>query len=113
MTSGKHPKCECGTTKYDYFKKIYRNGTLHMFRKCPLCQKVAQNAMRQDEYDANWLAGLPVMENGVIRTSPVETRAEPVRSTRKPSVRSPKSRVQTRADAIQEKLSQHIQSRNL
>ena len=108
--SNKHPNCSCGTTRFSYFRRRYKNGTFHMFRKCPSCQKVAQNAMSQSDYDANWVDGLPVMENGVIRTQSVEPRAEPMRSTRE-SVRSPKSRVQSRADAIMEKLQNHINTR--
>ena len=104
MTS-KHPKCDCGTKKYDYFKKIYRNGTLHMFRKCPSCQKVAQNAMSQGDYDANWVNELPVSKNGVME--------QPVQSmqSRRPA-QKPGNRVQSRADAIMAKLQKHIGTRN-
>ena len=105
--SNKHPKCECGTTRFSYFRRRYKNGTFHMFRKCPSCQKVAQNALRQDEYDANWVSELPVSENGVME-QPVQSRAE--RSTRQ-SVK-PKNRVQSRVDAIHAKLQRHIESRN-
>ena len=47
----KYPKCECNTKKFDYFRKRYRNKTLHLMRQCPQCGKVAINPMRQDEYD--------------------------------------------------------------
>ena len=108
--SNKPPNCECKEKRFDYLRRRYKNGTLHMFRKCPSCDAVAQNAMRQDEYDANWVDGLPVMENGVIKPT-VQPRAEPVRS-RGESVQS-KNWVQSRADATQAKLQRHIESRTL
>ena len=108
--SNKHPKCECGTTRFSYFRRRYKNGTFHMFRKCPSCQKVAQNALRQDEYDVNWVDTLPVMENGVIKSPDLQSRAEVVKS-RAETVRSRKTPVQSRADAIQEKLRRHIDNR--
>ena len=111
MTS-KHPNCECKEKRFDYFRKRYRNQTLHLIRRCAECGKAAQNPMRQDEYDRAWVESLPVMVNGVMEP-PVQPKAEPVRSTRNPSVRSPKNRVQTRADAIQAKLQRHIESRTL
>ena len=85
----KYPKCECRTTRFDYFRKRYRNGTLHLVRQCPECGKVAQNPMRQDEYDRGWIDGLPIMTAGVI-----EQTAE------------------SRAEAIQAKLRNHIASRS-
>ena len=57
--SNKYPKCECGKTRFDYFRKRYRNGTLHLVRQCPEFSKVAQNPMRQQEYDRNWVESLP------------------------------------------------------
>ena len=106
----KHPKCECETKCYTYFRKRYRNQTLHLIRQCAECGKTAQNPMRQDEYDRSWVESLPVMADGVLE-QPVQSRAEPMRS-RAQSVK-PKSRVQSRADAIQAKLQRHIQSRSL
>ena len=85
----KYPKCECNTKKFSYFRKRYRNNTLHLMRKCPGCGKVAQNPMRQNEYDQTWVDGLPVMENGDLM---------------KPTVRS-------RADTIMAKLHNHIENR--
>ena len=58
-------------------------------RKCPQCGKVAQNPMKTAEYDRNWIDSLPVMENGIM----------------KPTVRS-------RAEAIQARLRNHIETRN-
>lgn len=84
----KYPSCQCGTEKYDYFLKRYRNATLHLMRKCPLCGKAAQNAMRQDEYDRHWIEGLPIVENGVVVSQP------------------------SRAEQIQKKLENHITARN-
>ena len=108
--SNKYPNCQCETKRYSYFRRRYRNGTLHMFRKCASCDAVAQNAMTQQDYEKNWVDTLPVMKNGVMEQS-VQPKAEPVRSTRKPSVRSPKSRAQSRAAAIMEKLQNHINTR--
>ena len=105
MTS-KHPNCPCRTTKYDYFRRRYRNGTLHLWRKCQECGKTGQNALQQQDYDPQWINTLQIMENGVME-QPEQPRAEPVRLTK------PKNRVQSRADAIQEKLSRHIQNRSL
>ena len=84
----KYPKCACGTNGFDYFRKRYRNGTLHLMRRCPECGKVAQKPMRQQEYDRRWVDGLPVIENGAKQTA------------------------QSRADAIQTKLQNHIASRS-
>ena len=109
--SNKHPKCECAQKRYTYFRKRYRNQTLHLIRQCAECGKAAQNPMRQADYDTNWVDTLPVMENGILEYNTMESRAKPVRSTRQ-SVK-PKSRVQSRADAIQAKLSRHIESRTL
>lgn len=109
MTS-KHPNCECQEKRYTYFLKRYRNKTLHLIRRCAECGTAAQNPMRQGDYSAQWVESLPVMVNGVME-QPVQPKAEPVRSTRQ-SVK-PENRVQSRADAIQEKLSRHIQSRSL
>ena len=85
----KYPKCLCNTKKFDYFRKRYRNNTLHLMRQCPDCGKVAINPLRQDEYDRAWVDGLPVLENGIM----------------KPTVRS-------RAEQIQAKLEKHIANRN-
>ena len=71
----KYPKCECKETRFDYLRRRYKNGTLHMFRKCPQCGKVAQNAMRQDEYDANWVDSLPIMANGVMENTAAITQS--------------------------------------
>ena len=83
----KYPKCECRTTRFDYFRKRYRNGTLHLVRQCQECGKVAQNPMKQQEYDRAWVDGLPVIENGAKQTA------------------------ESRADAIQTKLQNHIANR--
>ena len=71
----KFPNCLCGTTRFDYFRKRYRNGTLHLMRRCPQCEKVAQNPMPKREYDRAWVDGLPVIENGSIEQT-VQSRAE-------------------------------------
>ena len=86
--SNKHPKCQCGTTRFEYFRKRYRNNTLHLLRKCPRCGKIAQNPLPQREYDAQWIDTLPVMTDGVLEHTP-----------------------QSRADAIMEKLQNHIENR--
>ena len=91
MTS-KHPNCGCAQKRYEYFLKRYRNQTLHLIRRCAECGKTAQNPMRQDEYDRSWVESLPVMENCVME-QPVQSRAEPVRSTRQAV--KPKGRVQS------------------
>ena len=84
----KYPNCNCGTTRFDYLRKRYKNGTMHLMRRCPACQAIAQNAMRQEDYDKRWVESLPVMRNGVTEHS-----------------------VQSRADAIMEKLQKHISTR--
>ena len=84
----KYPNCQCGSPRFEYFRKRYRNGSLHLMRRCPQCEKVAQNAMRQDEYDRNWVDTLPVIAKGVIENTP-----------------------QSRADAILAKLQNHIENR--
>ena len=85
----KFPNCDCQTKKYDYFRKRYRNNTLHLMRQCPQCGKIAQNPMRQDEYDRAWVDGLPVLENGSITPT-----------------------VQSRVEAIQARLRNHIENRS-
>ena len=85
-----YPKCECNTIKYEYFRKRYRNGTLHLMRKCPSCGKIAQNPMPQREYDKGWVDSLPIMTNGVMEYP------------------TP----QSKADALMLKLQRHIESRN-
>ena len=85
----KYPNCECGTKRFDYFRKRYKNNTLHLMRRCPQCQKVAQNPMRQDEYDKNWIDGLPMMENSILKPT-----------------------VQSRVAAIHAKLRTHIENRS-
>ena len=87
--SNKHPRCECQEKRYSYFRRRYRNGTLHLLRKCEQCGKAAQNAMRQDEYDRTWIDGLPILENGIMNPT-----------------------VQSRAEQIQERLRNHIAHRN-
>ena len=111
MTS-KHPRCHCKEKRFEYLRRRYKNGTLHMFRKCPSCQKVAQNAMSQSDYDANWVAGLPVMVNGVMEQPKHSVSDGELMESRRPAPK-PKSHVQTRADAIQAKLARHIESRTL
>ena len=85
----KYPNCNCSTTRFDYLRKRYKNGTMHLMRRCPACQAIAQNAMRQEDYDKRWVESLPVMRNGVTEHS-----------------------VQSRADAIMEKLQNHIERRD-
>ena len=105
----KHPKCECAQKRYDYFRKRYRNQTLHLIRRCAECGKTAQNPMRQDEYDRNWIDTLPIISTGG-RSEPVQSvkpnlqsRADTVKSKVNPA-RSRATPVQSRADAIQSKL---------
>ena len=114
MTSGKYPRCECKVSRFDYLRKRYKNGTLHMFRKCPSCQKVAQNAMAQADYPAEWVGSLPISENGVMEQpvkSNLQSRADVVKS-RTETVRSRANPVQSRADKLHAKLQRHIESRN-
>ena len=86
--SNKHPKCECAQKRYTYFRKRYRNQTLHLIRRCTSCGKPAQNPMRQDEYDRNWIDGLPVI-----------------------GIPLPKPTVQSRAEQATAKLQNHIENR--
>ena len=108
MTSGKYPKCECETKKYDYFRIRYRNQTLHLLRRCAECGKPAQNPMRKDEYDRSWVDTLPIMADGVM-----EQPEQPEQSmeSRRPAPKT-KTRVQSHADAIMAKLQKHIGTRN-
>ena len=107
MTS-KYPQCECKTTRFSYFRRRYRNGTLHLMRKCRACGKTGQNPMRQGDYDTNWIETLQIVDKSVT-SEPVQN-ANPVR-TEKPMRRA--NPVQSRADAIQAKLQRHIQRRTL
>ena len=84
-----YPNCRCETKRFDYFRKRYRNGTLHLMRRCPQCGRIAPNPMKQQEYDRNWLDGLPVMENGIMKPT-----------------------VQSRASALQARLQNHIEKRS-
>ena len=97
----KHPNCQCGTPRFEYFRKRYRNNTLHLLRKCPQCGKIAQNPLRQDEYDRTWVESLQIERDGVME-QPVQSRIPAPK---------PKPRVQSRADAIMKKLQNHIHSR--
>ena len=114
MTLGKYPKCECAQKRYTYFRKRYRNQTLHLIRSCAECGKTAQNPMRQQDYDKNWVSTLPIVETGVIGNSVkpnLQSRADTVKS----KVNTAQSRanpVQPRADAIHQKLQKHIENRN-
>ena len=110
----KYPNCNCGTTRFDYLRKRYKNGTLHLVRRCATCKAIAQNAMRQEDYCKRWVESLEVIDKGVT-SEPVQN-ANPVQ-TAKP-MRTPKTGyrpnpVQNRADQIHEKLKRHIQSRTL
>ena len=105
----KYPQCECKEKRFEYLRKRYKNGTLHMFRKCEACGKVAQNAMTQSNYDANWVDTLPISETGG-RSEPVHSVKPPLKS-RADAVKSRAPPVQRRAEAIQAKLRRHIESR--
>ena len=85
----KYPTCECNITKYEYFRKRYKNGTLHLMRKCPSCGKIAQNPMPHREYDKGWVDSLPIMTNGVMEQT-----------------------IQGKADALMLKLQNYINTRN-
>ena len=121
MTSGKYPKCECSQKRYEFFRKRYRDQTLHLIRRCAECGKTAQNCMPMRDYDRSWVDTLPIETNGVME-QPVQngrtdinnfvvSNNDVVRPTRQ-SVK-PESRAQSRADAIMKKLQRHIQSRSL
>ena len=90
----KYPQCECKATRFSYFRRRYKNGTLHLLRKCEPCGKIAQNAMTQTDYDMNWVNALPIVDKA--------GRSEPVQSM---------NPVKSRADAIQAKLQRHIANR--
>ena len=110
----KHPTCPCTQKRFDYFRKRYRNKTLHRIRQCAECGKTAQNPMKQADYDTNWVSTLPIVETGVIGNSVkpnLQSRADTVKS----KVNTAQSRanpVQSRADAIHQKLQRHIENRN-
>ena len=65
----KYPNCDCGVQKYEYFRRHYRNGSDHLFRRCPECGRVAQSPMKQNDYDRNWIQSLPLLRK---RTAPPE-----------------------------------------
>ena len=71
----KYPSCNCGATRFDYFRKRYRNLSLHLVRQCPQCGKVGANPLRQEEYDRNWIDGLPVIGSGIPKPTG-QSRAE-------------------------------------
>ena len=85
----KYPACDCPVTRYQYHRKRYKNGTLHLMRQCPQCGKIAQNPMPQRDYDKNWVDTLPIMQDGVVEHT-----------------------AQSRADAAMARLQNHIASRN-
>ena len=103
----KYPQCECKATQFSYFRRRYRNGTLHLMRKCRECGKIAQNAMTQQDYDTNWIETLQIVDKSV-GSEPVQN-PNPVQ-TAKPMRRE--KPVQNRADQIHEKLRTHIRSRH-
>lgn len=102
----KYPKCECETKRYSYFRRRYRNGTLHLMRKCEECGKTGQNAMRVVDYDTNWVDTLPIVDKGV--TSEPMQNANPVQRIKPVQNMKP---VQSRADRIHAKLQRHIANR--
>ena len=104
--NSKHPKCGCETTRYSYFRRRYRNGTLHLMRKCEACGKVGQNAMTQNDYDTNWIETLPIVDK-TGRSDPVQTE-KPMRRIKPVQNMKP---VQSRADRIHAKLQRHIANR--
>ena len=110
MTS-KHPNCECQEKRYEYFRKRYRNQTLHLIRRCAECGKTAQNCMPMRDYDRAWVETLPIMENGVME-QPVQS-VKPNLKSRADTVKSRANPVQSRADAIMKKLQRHIENRSL
>ena len=110
MMTSKYPNCECKEKRFDYLRRRYKNGTLHMFRKCPSCQKVAQNAMRTADYDVNWIETLQIVSTDG-RSEPVQTQKQMGHLTHQKTGCQPK--VQSRADQIHAKLQRHIQRRTL
>ena len=113
--SNKHPACECQEKRYSYFRRRYRNGTLHLLRKCEACGKIAPNAKTQQDYDKNWVDTLPIVEpdgTGHSVKPPLKSRADTVKSRFNP-VQSRATPVQSRADAVHEKLRRHIENRTL
>ena len=111
----KYPNCECKATQFSYFRRRYRNGTLHLMRKCRACGKASQNAMRASDYPTEWVNALDIIETdgtGQSVKPTLQSRADTVKSKVNPAQSRAKP-VQSRADAVHEKLIRHIQSRTL
>ena len=69
--------------------------------------------MRVVDYDTNWVDTLPIVDKGVTsepvqNANPVQSQCDRVPSSNDEGV---KTRVQSRADAIQAKLQRHIANR--
>ena len=96
----KYPNCRCRATRFSYFRRKYKNGTLHLLRKCEACGKIAPNAMTQADYDTQWVETLQIVDNAG-RSDPVQNM-KPVQNV---------NPVQSRADQIHAKLQRHIANR--
>ena len=55
-------QCMCQGVTPDWFFKVYRNGSEHLFPRCPQCGHVPPNATSvkdNPDLDRDWLASLP------------------------------------------------------
>ena len=98
MADTKYPACACEPKRYTYYRRRNRNSTLHLIRKCRVCHKAAQNAMRKADYPAEWVNTLDIIETqGTGQNGAIVQNANPT---------------QSRADAIMHKLQSHIANRS-
>ena len=59
-------QCMCQGQKPEWFFKVYRNGTEHLFPRCRQCGHVPPSAtsLRHNNLDRRWLESLPRIRVG-------------------------------------------------
>ena len=93
----KFPRCDCTPKKFTYYRRLNKNGTLHLMRRCVTCQRNASSAMRGTDYPAEWVNALEIEQPRYTgQTGAIVQNDNPT---------------QSRADAIMHKLQSHIANR--
>ena len=93
----KFPRCSCMPKKYTYYRRLNKNGTLHLMRRCVTCQRNASSAMRGSDYPSEWVEALEIEQPRYTgQTGAIVQNDNPT---------------QSRADAIMHKLQSHIANR--